>query len=96
MRVPISVNGRECQWVRLDTGCATALQWVTSDVPPEQCGRKMAIGLAEISIPQTETTVRIGEHEFEKVPTGLHESHLSRRGWFAGQRPAFTFLDCHH
>jgi len=73
MRVPISVNGHKCQWVRLDTGCATALQWVTSDVPPEQCGRKMAIGLTEISIPQTETTVGIGEHEFEKVPTGLHE-----------------------
>ena len=73
MRVPIRVNGHKCQWVRLDTGCATALQWVTSDVRPEQCGRKMAIGLAEISIPQTETTVGIGEHEFEKVPTGLHE-----------------------
>ena len=73
MRVPISVNGHKRQWVRLDTGCATALQWVTSDVRPEQCGHKMAIGLAEISIPQTETTVHIGEHEFEKVPTGLHE-----------------------
>jgi hypothetical protein len=76
MRVPISVNGHKRQWVRLDTGCATALQWVTSDARPEQCGRKMAIGLAEISIPQTETTVGIGEHEFEKVPTGLHEAAI--------------------
>jgi len=33
----------------------------------------VAIGLAEISIRQTETTVGIGEHEFERVPTGLHE-----------------------
>lgn len=74
MRVPISVNGHKQQWVRLDTGCATALQWVTSDVRPEQCGRKMAIGLAEISIPQTETTVGIAEQEFEKVLTGLHET----------------------
>jgi len=75
MRVPISVNGQK-QWVRLDTGCATALQWVTSGVWPEQCGRKMAIGLAEISIPQTETTVGIGGHAFEKVPTGLHETAI--------------------
>lgn len=73
MRVPISVNGRDRQWVRLDTGCATALHWVTSEARPEQCGRKMAIGLTEISIPQTETTVGLGGHEFEKVPTGLHE-----------------------
>ena len=36
----------------------------------------MAIGLAEISIPQTETTVRLGQHEFEKVPTGLHEEAI--------------------
>jgi hypothetical protein len=76
MRVPISVNGHKRQWVRLDTGCATALQWVTSDVRPEDCARRMAIGLVEISIPQTETTVGIGEHEFEKVPTGLHQATI--------------------
>ncbi len=72
MRVPINVNGHERQWVRLDTGCATALQWVTS-VVPDQCTHQMAIGLTEISIPQTKTTVGIGEHRFEGVPTGLHE-----------------------
>lgn len=76
MRVPISVNHQKQQWVRLDTGCATALQWVTSDVRPEPCGRKMAIGLAELSIPQTETTVGVGGHKFEKVPTGLHETAI--------------------
>ncbi len=76
MRVPISVNGHERQWVRLDTGCATALQWVTSGVPPKECTRQMAIGLAEISIPQTLTTVAIGEHKFEQVPTGLHETSI--------------------
>lgn len=75
MRVPIKVNAHREQWVRLDTGCATALQWVTSDVP-EQCGRKMAIGLAEISIPQTATTVTLGGHEFANVPTGLHETAI--------------------
>ena len=75
MRVPITVNGHDRQWVRLDTGCATALQWVTSLVP-DQCTHHMAIGLAEISIPQTKTTVGIGEHKFESVPTGLHETAI--------------------
>ena len=75
MCVPIRVNCHEQQWVRLDTGCATALQWVTSDVPEER-GRKMAIGLAELSIPQTATTVALGEHEFGNVPTGLHETAI--------------------
>ena len=60
MCLPISVNGHKGQWVRLDTGCATALQWVTSDVKPEQCARQMSIGLTEISIPQTKTSVCAG------------------------------------
>jgi hypothetical protein len=76
MRVPVEVNNHQNQWVRLDTGCATALQWVTSEVRPEQCAHQMAIGLAEISIPQTTTTVGIGEHEFKDVPTGLHETAI--------------------
>lgn len=75
MRVPISVNGHDRQWVRLDTGCATALQWVTSDVP-DQCTHQMAIGLAEISIPQTKTSVGIGGNQFSDVPTGLHEKAI--------------------
>jgi hypothetical protein len=79
MRVPISVNGRKRQWVRLDTGCATALQWVTSDVP-DQCTHQMAIGLAEISIPQAKTRVGIGKQQFDNVPTGLHETAI-----FAGE-----------
>lgn len=29
MCMPITVNGHARQWVRLDTGCATALQWIT-------------------------------------------------------------------
>ena len=77
MRVPISVNGHKHQWVRLDTGCASALQWVTSTVKPAQCiGQKMAIGVVEVSILQTETTVGIAELEFENVPTGLHETAI--------------------
>src|SRR5882724_8600563 len=76
MRVPVQVNDHKRQWVRLDTGCATALQWVTSEVRPEQCTRQMAIGLAEISIPQTTTTVGIGAHQFQNVPTGLHETAI--------------------
>lgn len=79
MRVPITVDGHKRQWVRLDTGCATALQWVTS-VVPDQCSHQMAIGLAEVSIPQTKTSVGIGEHKFNDVPTGLHEKAI-----FAGE-----------
>ena len=49
---------------------------MTSDVRPDHCARQMAIGLAAVSIPQTQTTVRLGEHEFKEVPTGLHEAAI--------------------
>jgi hypothetical protein len=76
MRVPITVNDRNSQWVRLDTGCASALQWVTSSVRSRDCSRQPAVGLTDLSIPQTQTTVRIGSHEFQNVPTGLHEKPI--------------------
>ncbi len=72
MRVKARVNGGEPQWLRVDTGCATALQWVTSTVQPEKCGGKVAIGLAKLNIPQQRTTVDLGGHTFWEVPTGLH------------------------
>jgi hypothetical protein len=80
MRVPVTVNGHKLQWVRLDTGCASALQWVTSRVPSGQCKSQVAIGLTEISIPQTQTTVEIGLQTFPGVPTGIHQTAI-----FAGE-----------
>ena len=80
MRVPITVNDHKRQWVRLDTGCASPLQWVTSHVRSQECQPQVAIGLSELSIPQTKTTVEIGSHKFANVPTGLHENPI-----FAGE-----------
>src|SRR5947209_7992994 len=80
MRVPITVNGHKRQWVRLDTGCASPLQWVNSRVRSQKCKPQVAIGLSELSIPQTQTTVDIGSHRFANVPTGLHEDPI-----FAGE-----------
>jgi hypothetical protein len=66
------VNGHPDQRVRLDTGCATALHWVTATVKAEDCLHKTAIGLTELSIPQTTTTVALGDRVFKDMPTGLH------------------------
>jgi hypothetical protein len=78
--VMASIDGSKPQRLRLDTGCATPLQWVTSQVPLEQCSRKIAVGLAQLDIPQTTTTVRVAGHTFREVPTGLH-----REAIFAGE-----------
>ena len=80
LRLQLSVNGHKPQWVRLDTGCATALQWVTTTVKSESCTAKPAVGLAELSIPQTMVSVRLGGQLVDNVPAGLH-----RRAIFPGE-----------
>lgn len=75
-RVAVSVNGGKSQWVRVDTGCATAFQWVTSKERADRCTSKLAVGLAELSIPQTMTGLRIGNHQLDTVPTGLHSKAI--------------------
>lgn len=90
LRVPVNVNGGKSQWVRVDTGCVSAFQWVTSKVRAELCTSKLAVGLTELSIPQTMTGVRLGNCYLDTVPTGLHtkaifpgESGLLGNGFLA-------------
>lgn len=78
--VPVRINNQPKQWVRLDTGCVTALQWVTSDANLGVQSTKTAIGLAGLSIPQTQTTVSLGGKQFGQIPTGIHS-----RAIFAGE-----------
>lgn len=75
-RVAVNVNGGKSQWVRIDTGCATAFQWVTSKERAERCTTKLAVGLTELSIPQTMTGLRIGPITLDTVPTGLHRKAI--------------------
>jgi hypothetical protein len=74
--VSIGINGRERQWVRLDTGCATALQWVTADTKRLRQSDKPAVGLTKLAIPQTETTVLLGATRFDRVLTGIHHTAI--------------------
>lgn len=76
MRVKASVNGGKPQWLRVDTGCATPLQWVTSTVRPEKCSGKVAVALTKLNIPQSRTTVDFGGHTFRDVPTGIHRTAI--------------------
>ena len=71
MLVPLQINDSTRQWVRLDTGCASALQWVTASVGPEGCTKRVAVALTSFSVPVTQTTLTLGAVRFEAVPTDL-------------------------
>lgn len=74
--VHANINGGKPKRLRVDTGCATPLQWVTTKVRPERCTSKVAVGLAQLSIPQTQTTVTLAGQTFNDVPTGLHRKAI--------------------
>jgi hypothetical protein len=76
MLVPIQVNNSTLQWVRLDTGCASALQWVTGSVWPEACTKRVAVALTSFPVPVTQTTLTLGAVRFEQVPTDLQEREI--------------------
>jgi predicted aspartyl protease len=71
-RVKISVNSVESQWMRVDTGCASALQWANRRVGTGECSDLIAVGLAETKIPQMRTIVTLAGQTLRDVPTGVH------------------------
>lgn len=81
MLVPIRINESKLQWVRLDTGCASALQWVTGSVEPAECTKRMAVALTSFSVPVAQTTVKFGTFTFKGVPTDLQAKEI-----FPGER----------
>jgi len=73
---PLTVNGKEKQWMRVDTGCASALQWVTTTAPADNRSHRVAIALKEVSLDMIPATVRIGKTEMPFVSTEIHETPL--------------------
>src|SRR5205085_10156039 len=59
-QIPLSVNDSATAWFRLDTGCASALQWVVTGAAPQTSSSKVSVALTAISLPVTETTAQLG------------------------------------
>jgi len=76
MCIKASIDQTRPVWFRLDTGCASGLQWVVGRQIPEGCTSKVAVGLAQLGIPQTKTTVKIGSETLANVETGLHDTPI--------------------
>lgn len=75
-QVPLSVNDSATAWFRLDTGCASALQWVVTGSAPLTSSSKVSVALTEMSLPVTETTARLGTAKLSNLPTSIHRSEI--------------------
>jgi hypothetical protein len=80
MRVAARVDDHKEQWLRLDTGCAAALHWVTTSVDSRLCRTKMVVGLTKLTLPTASVSVQLGSMEFGDVAADLHTKEI-----FAGE-----------
>src|SRR5215471_9705877 len=73
--VPVRVAGNPAQWMRLDTGCDVALEWVVSRAEKRRTGGS-SIGLSGISVRHMNTSVQLGKQSFKAVITGVHREPI--------------------
>ncbi|MDB6153714.1 MAG: hypothetical protein JWL90_2167 [Chthoniobacteraceae bacterium] len=69
--VEVSVAGQPHEWMRLDTGCRDALQWVSKTAMNEAVK-------SNVTAPSIKTDVRLGSLKLQSVPTGLHQKPMFR------------------
>src|SRR5262245_16437725 len=69
--VPVRVAGNPAQWMRLDTGCDAALEWVVGKTEKRGTGGS-SIGLSGISVRHMNTSLQFGKLCFKAVTTGVH------------------------
>lgn len=74
--VQIGVNGNAPQWMRLDTGCSSALEWVSGRPWARSSGTAATIAAAAGSKRSIYADVTIGSERFTDVKTGLHDKPL--------------------
>lgn len=79
MCVRVGVAGQPCEWMRVDTGCSSALRWVVSG---EKAKKFSATSLAVAGKTSREiaTDVQLGSTQVGGVRTGIHT-----RPMFAGE-----------
>jgi hypothetical protein len=73
--VPVRVAGNSAQWMRLDTGCDAALEWVVSGTEKRRLGRS-SIGLSGTSVRHIKNSVQLGKQCFNAVTMGVHREQI--------------------
>ncbi len=75
----VSVDGNAPEWLRLDTGCNTSLEWVVTSGKAKKLGLT-TLGLNSGSTHEILTEVQLGAKRISSVKTGIHTEQI-----FAGE-----------
>jgi hypothetical protein len=80
MLAPIRLDAAGARWVRVDTGCSSALHWVEGASRTAGAKKTVSIGLTELRLPTTTTRMHFAGLSLGPIPTTLHAMPL-----FAGE-----------
>jgi aspartyl protease len=73
--VPMQIAGNPAQWMRLDTGCDSALEWVVTGRQKRRMSGP-SIGLSGASVHYINTSARLGKHCFNDITAGVHTKQI--------------------
>lgn len=79
MCVRVGVAGQPCEWMRVDTGCSSALRWVITGSKAKNLGGT-SLGIAAATSRTLSTEVQLGGSRLAGVKTGIHTQQI-----FAGE-----------
>jgi hypothetical protein len=73
--VPMRIADNPVQWMRLDTGCDSALEWVVRGVETSQMSGH-SIALSAAAAHHIKTSGQIGKHSFNDITAGVHTKQI--------------------
>jgi Aspartyl protease len=73
--VPVRIAGNPVQWMRLDTGCDSILEWVVGRTEKRRITGP-SIGLSGASVHYINTSARLGRHCFDDITAGIHTKQI--------------------
>jgi len=73
--VPLDIAGNSKQWMRLDTGCDSALEWTVGQSRAGG-GHDMSVGLTSAQARTIYTDVQLGSRSLSGVKTGVHDQQI--------------------
>ena len=78
MCVPVGVAGNSPQWMRLDTGCESAVEWAPGKAMEhrDSVTHDVSIGLSSSSIHYVHADVQLGGQSLTKVEIGVHDQQI--------------------
>jgi hypothetical protein len=73
--VPVRIAGNPVQWMRLDTGCDSALEWVVTKTEKSRMSGP-SIGLSGASVHYINTSARLGSNCFNDIRAAIHTKQI--------------------